>query len=127
MVLDGPYTEEFGLEATRSLLERDEAPTAIITASTKRLVGCLRYFRQRGLRPGEDVSLVGCDDVDVTELADPPISAITRDGVQGGRIAAELLLRRLAGEETPPTVVLPTKYVARASSAPPAKAVVGAR
>ena len=53
-------------------------------------------------------------------MLDPPIGAVSRDDVAVGRIAAELLLRRLAPDDPgPETIVLETRFVARSSCAPP--------
>ena len=69
---------------------------------------------------GRDISLVTCDDVPLSELYQPPIASIGRDTVGLGRVAAELLLRRLTEESAPETVVLPTTFTPRPSVVPPA-------
>ena len=48
--------------------------------------------------PGpDDISLVTCDEVDLSELHHPPIASVARDTLLLGRTAAELLLERLGG------------------------------
>ena len=72
------------------------------------------------MRVPDDVSLVTCDDVPLSELYRPPIATITRDTVGLGRTAADLLLRRL-GEHPGPaeTVVLATVFTPRGSVGAP--------
>ena len=58
-----------------------------------------------------------CDEVDLSELHEPPIASVARDTLLLGRTAAELLLERLGGGE-PRTVLLPTTFTPRPSCGP---------
>jgi LacI family transcriptional regulator len=97
------------------------APTALLVASYDLLVAMLEELAARGLRIPDDVSFVACDDLDVCRIATPPLDVVRRDIELLGREAATLLLRRLRGEVAggPQASVLPTEFLARASSAPP--------
>jgi LacI family transcriptional regulator len=118
-IIQGPLDAEHGQAATSRLLDMREEPTALVAGGNQLLRGCLRELRQRGLRIGADMSLVSCDETDLTELHDPPIAVVRRDTHQLGRTAAELLLQRLRRPEVGPvTVVQPTTFVPRASCAP---------
>ena len=67
--------------------------------------------------------MVGFDDFPLADMLRPGISVIAQDTEGMGRLAAELLFRRLDGDETPmKTYVLPTTLIARGSGeiAPPA-------
>jgi LacI family transcriptional regulator len=118
--LPGSFSREHGEAAARELLTGPDRPTAIVAGGNQLLIGCLRVLQEAGLRVPDDVSLVTCDDVPLSELYRPPIASITRDTVGLGRTAADLLLRRL-GENGGPaeTVVLPTVFTPRESCAPP--------
>ena len=48
------------------------------------------------------VAVVGFGDFDFADLVSPPVSVLSYDPVLIGRTAGELLIRRLAGEESPP-------------------------
>ena len=71
---------------------------------------CVRH----GIRIPDDISLITCDEVDLSELHEPPIASVARDTLLLGRTAAELLLERLDGGE-PRTVLLPTTFTPRPS------------
>ena len=117
--MPGAFTVEHGESATNRLLDLPEPPTAIIAGGNHLFVGCLTAITQRGLRLGEDISLVACDDVPLARIYQPPIASISRDGMVIGRTAARLLLKRLVDDAEPETVLIPTTYVARPSVAPP--------
>lgn len=118
-VLEGRFSAEHGEHAARELLDGPDPPTAIIAAGNQLVVGALRVLAQRGLELPRDLSFVGCDDIDITELHRPPIATVRRDNFELGRVAAELLLRRLRGEDEPAEVMLPTEFVPRSSCGPP--------
>lgn len=117
--LPGSLLAEHGEAATNDLFSRAQPPTAIIAGGNQLLIGTLRALTARGIRVGEDVALVTCDDVPLSELYKPPIATITRDTVGMGRVAAELLLSHLQLAQEPATVILPTTFKPRASACPP--------
>ena len=92
-------------------------PTAIIAGGNQLLAGCIRVLHRHGIRVPEDISLVTCDEVDLSQLHEPPIASVARDTLLLGRTAAELLLERIGGGE-PRTVLLPTTFMPRPSSGP---------
>jgi LacI family transcriptional regulator len=118
-ILEGPFSPEHGASSTRTLLDQESAPTAIVCGSNQILVGCLQVLNERGIAVGTDVSLVTCDDTPASIVYQPPIASISRDTVGLGQTAADLLLRRLRDGAEPETIVLPTYYTPRASVAPP--------
>ena len=70
-------------------------PTAIFTGNNRITVGALRRARREGRR----VALVGFDDLELAELLAPPTTVVAYDAAELGRKAAELVLRRLAGDD----------------------------
>ena len=111
------FTAEHGYQATMAMLSGKDAPTAIIAGSNQILVGVMRAIRELGLSVPNDVSLVTCDDIPLSEFLDPALSTISRDPREMGRVAADLMLEGLAGEP-PREVVLPTGFRATASCGP---------
>ena len=63
------------------------------------MLGALRVLRDRNVRIGEELSFVGCDDIDVTELYEPQISVVRRNTRTIGDTAAELMLEVLTDNE----------------------------
>jgi LacI family transcriptional regulator len=83
------------------------------------LPGALRAIAGRRLELPRELSLVTCDDTILAELYRPPIAVVKRDNFEIGRIAAEVLIGRLQGEDVPRDVYLTTEFLARESCAPP--------
>ncbi len=113
----GSLRPEFGKEETIRLLTLPERPTAVIAGSNRLLSGVLEGIHFCELTVGQDVALVGCDDLDLARLYRPSISVVARDQYRMGRVACELLIERLVKPEARArTVTLPTHFVPRASS-----------
>jgi LacI family transcriptional regulator len=117
---EGVFSVDHGAAAMRRLLALPDPPTAVIAGGNQLMLGALRMVSERGLVLGRDLSFVGCDDVAITDLFQPPVSVVRRDNYMMGRTAADLLLARLRDGGPPSDVVLPTEFVARPScGAPP--------
>jgi LacI family transcriptional regulator len=115
--VDGTFSVDFGERAAGDLLSLPNPPTAIIAGGNQLMLGSLKVLHARGVKLGRDVSFVGCDDIPVSELYEPPIAVVRRDTAAIGRSAAELMLALLAGEPVQ-DVTLPSEFVARASCGP---------
>jgi LacI family transcriptional regulator len=115
--LVGSLSAEHGERSTEQLLAMHPRPTAIVAGGNQVLAGCVRALSRHNVRIPEDMSLITCDEVDLSELHSPPIASVSRDTLLLGRTAAELLLERLNGGE-PRTVLLPTTFTPRPSSGP---------
>jgi len=109
----GPHTPESVHAAlTRFRAERHPA-TALVTGNNRITVLALRALTAiRGWRP----ALIGFDDLELADLIRPSLTVIEQDASELGRIAAELLFSRIAGDRRPiQRVVLPTRIVPRGS------------
>ncbi|HEY3545661.1 MAG TPA: LacI family DNA-binding transcriptional regulator [Propionicimonas sp.] len=108
---DGALARRFASE----LLDRDPAPTALITANNVITVGVLHAVRDRAaVVPGPRVALIGFDDFDVADLL--AVTVVGYDAHELGRQAAALAVTRLQDPTLEPrTVVVPTRLISRGS------------
>ena len=119
IVREGVFAIEHGVAAARELLGDSMPPTALIAASNQIMIGALQVITDLGIELGRKLSFVGCDDIEVAKLYRPHISVVDRDAIGVGRTAAELLLAHVRDAGAPPgEVVLPARYLPRASCGP---------
>jgi LacI family transcriptional regulator len=60
--------------------------------------------------------LVGFDDIELADLLEPAVTVIAQDPAAMGRAAAEILFRRLDGDDSPPEqVVIDVELIVRGS------------
>lgn len=96
--------------------------TALVAGDAQLGIAVLAFMRKRKLRPGLDLSVVICDDLELFRLLDPPMSVVFRDAEEMGAAAARMLMARLSdGSAAPARQVLPTTYIPRGSTASPPK------
>lgn len=88
----------------------DDPPTALFTGNGRYTVTALRALG------GRRVALVGFDDFELADLLDPGVSVVAQDPSWMGRVAAEVLFRRLRGDVGPSEhLELPVRLVTRGS------------
>lgn len=118
-----------GYESMMSLLEEPVAPTAVFCANNLMTIGALRMLTERGVAIPDDVSLVGFDDLDHSDLMNPPLTVVNRATFALGSSAAELLRGRLTTpERAVQHLTLPVELIVRGStSAPAGKRIVHPR
>jgi LacI family transcriptional regulator len=103
------------------LLGEDGAPTAFFTGQNRITIGVIRALQR--LRLQRRLALVGFDDFLLADLLDPRVSVIAQDPTKLGRIAAEQLFARLAGDRSPARqIVVPTELIVRGSGEIPVAA-----
>ena len=127
MVLEGAFGVEGGYRVTMAALDCNPRPTALIAAGNTLMAGAIRALHELDVKIGTDISFVGCDNVLIAELHEPPIAVVYRDASALGEQGAHMLLTALStkdvvdGEEPAviEEVVLPTEFLARPSCGPP--------
>jgi LacI family transcriptional regulator len=88
----------------------------VVVANNLMALGTLRAAAGLGLRLPEDVALIAFDDTEWAPFLAPPLTSVAHPTYELGRMAAELLERRLADAARPPaSVFLPPRLVVRDS------------
>jgi LacI family transcriptional regulator len=119
--LHGPTSRQFGHEMARTLMTREKPPEAVICFSDLLAFGFSAGCLEQGLRPGRDVSIIGCDDMEEAGLTWPRLTTIAVDKAGIGRSAAQALLLAKGGNER---VLLTPHLVLRDTVGPPADLAV---
>src|ERR1700721_2179562 len=91
---DSP-SPEVGLKATKRLLSSHEPFTALFAFNDISAMGAIRALRQAGLRVPDDVSVAGFDEIQMLPYQNPGLTTVRQPLREMGRIAAEILLRRI--------------------------------
>jgi LacI family transcriptional regulator len=107
-------TQESAIDATQQVMGLPDPPTALFTSQNLVTIGASRALRALGLH--DRVAHVGFDDFPLADMLRPGISAVAQDVEAMGRVAAEILFRRLDGDHSPSsTVIVPTRLIVRGS------------
>jgi len=119
---DSP-TPQPGYQATKKLLASHKPFTALFAFNDISAMGAIRAFREAGLRVPEDVSVIGFDDIQSAAYQSPALTTVRQPLREMGRIAAEILLRRIrrSNPDAPggETMVEPELVIRDTTSPPP--------
>ena len=119
IVTSGPTSDATTMAAAH-LLDTYADVTAVIAPQEQSVIGVLKVCYERGIIIPRALSVVAVLGEGLSELATPPLTAISFPAEDLGRAAAELLVERLAGGEAPPRqVLLRPRMVIRGTTAPP--------
>lgn len=111
------FRAEGGYAATRQLLRLSRRPDGLLISNNLMTVGGLQAIAEAGLAIPDDIAVVGFDDSIWATAFRPSLTVVAQPTYEIGRMATELLLRRIAGEKFPPRrVVLQAELIERASS-----------
>lgn len=116
----GDYLLRSGEALCRQLFALPTPPTAIFVANDEMAYGAIHELRRLGRDVPGDVSVVGFDDLYLSEAFYPPLTTVSQPRTEIGQQAMKLLLRTFAGEaRAGETMELTTTLRIRGSTARP--------
>ncbi|NNL17119.1 MAG: LacI family DNA-binding transcriptional regulator [Boseongicola sp.] len=119
-IIRGDFSLSSGHEAATQILAMDERPTAVFCSADMVAFGLISGLQAGGVRVPEDISVVGFDDIEMSEYYVPALTTIRQDRQRLGGRAADVLLDRLKNrsgiyEQEEP---VPVELIVRDSTAP---------
>ena len=100
---------------TDYLAEAENRPDGIFAASDVIAMSALRALAELGMAVPNEVKVIGYDGLALGEHTVPRLTTVKQDLTTGARNLVDLLLRRIAGEDTGSVVMMP-ELVVRLSS-----------
>jgi DNA-binding LacI/PurR family transcriptional regulator len=115
-----PATVAGGLAAMRALLALRGRPTAVFCVNDLLALGALKAGLAAGVAIPGELSLMGCDDVEMSRVVTPELTTVSVPARELGARAARLLIRRVEGNAAPARAPreLPVRLRARGTTAP---------
>src|ERR1700682_3319605 len=120
LIVEGNHSLEGGEEAFAKLLNRSLRPTAILCSNDMTAIGVMRKCYSEKIVVPRDVSVIGFDNIHLSQYILPPLTTIEMSQTELGRLAFQALLLDVQ-RETPNAkgteYVLKTNFVQRDSTA----------
>jgi DNA-binding LacI/PurR family transcriptional regulator len=118
LVSVGDFTSVGGQAAATRLLAQRPDVDAIVAASDLAAIGVVRAVHAAGRRVGDDVAVIGFDDIPAAAEHIPPLTTVRQPIADLGVATARLLLARIDGNEDdlPHRTVLPVELIRRATA-----------
>lgn len=121
-ILEGDFGETSGYEAAMQLISGRERPTSIFCAGDMMAVGAMKAVHDCGLSVGDDVSIVGFDDITLARYVTPSLTTVRQQRDRMGAEAANALLSLIEDpRKPPPMITIDTMLVVRESVKAPRK------
>ncbi len=118
-VVTGNFRYDGGAQAMNSLLERNLNLSAVFATNDTMAIGALNALRAAHLKVPDDISLIGFDNIPLSEAVIPTLTTIAQPIKEMGQLSVAMLLERIKNSTNPPkTSLLSTVLVERQSCGP---------
>ncbi|QHE53658.1 LacI family DNA-binding transcriptional regulator [Pontibacillus sp. HMF3514] len=116
-ITDGEYfSRDSGYKAMKNLLELEDPPTAVFAAADNLAIGAIAAIREAGYDVPEDFSVIGFDDIDVSQMVYPSLTTIRQQTDLIGEKSGQLLIHQInTGQKDVKRVVVPVELMIRNS------------
>ncbi len=117
LVREGDFMQPTGFQQAQSLLQQKDPPTAIVASNDVMAFGAMDAAKAAGLSIGDQLSIIGFDDVFMASQTYPPLTTVRQPMAAMGETALELLVTLLQGRTALTTRrELPTELIIREST-----------
>jgi LacI family transcriptional regulator len=116
LVVEGDHTQDGGERAFEKLLRLREGPTAVLCSNDMTAMGVMRKCYAEKIVIPQELSVVGFDNIRITQYMSPPLTTVEMSQAEIGRIAFQALLEDVQRETPNPKgteYVLKTNLVLR--------------
>jgi LacI family transcriptional regulator len=110
-------TEETAFAAVQAMLAQSLPPTAIVCATDRIAAGALHAISLAGLRAGQDISVIGYDNLPAGVCSDPPLTTMDQMVDRAAERLVDMLAATLGGAP-PETEIWQAVLVPRGSDGP---------
>ena len=117
-IVEGLFSQETSYYNMKEFLKKGiPLPDAIFACNDMSAIGVIDALKDAGYSVPGDVSIVGCDDIDMAKLTRPPLTTIRTSYEKQGKMAVEMLISMIREGEQGTKVILNGKLMERESTA----------
>jgi LacI family transcriptional regulator len=100
-IIEGDHTMEGGMAAAEKLLDSVKRPTAVMCSNDVTAIGVLHEAYRAGLRVPDDLSVIGFDNIHITQMTIPPLTTIQMSCFELAKAAVLALRAHVEGTPEP--------------------------
>jgi LacI family transcriptional regulator len=120
LIVIGDHRMEGGMQALLELNGLSDRPTAVLCSNDMTAIGVMREAYEQGIKIPDELSVVGFDDIHLTEFTIPPLTTVEMSQRELAKIAFSALLNEVERDPSsrePQRYELNTSLVLRRSTA----------
>jgi LacI family transcriptional regulator len=119
-LVPGGFEIADGVRGIERLMAAEMPPTAVVAANDLVAIGAMTALKRMGKRIPDDVSIAGYDNIQMSELVEPPITTISQPTYQMGKSAMAAVFQQIeAPESTGKIIHFDLPLIVRESTSPP--------
>jgi LacI family transcriptional regulator len=100
-IVEGDHTMDGGMAAAEMLFAGGKLPTAVMCSNDMTAIGVLQKAYRAGLRVPDDLSVIGFDNIHLTQMTTPPLTTIQMSCFELARSAVMALRAHVEGTPEP--------------------------
>lgn len=112
-VLNGEFLEDIAKDKAMTFLLNHPEVTAFFCSSDVMALGVLQATRELGLQVPEDLSIIGFDNILLSEYISPALTTIAQHPYDMGAAAASMIVNFTEGNDTPHEVIIHNRLIFR--------------
>lgn len=93
LVIQGVSGAREGYAACRYIIEKGMKFDGVFATSDRKAIGSIKALKDNNIRVPEDVKVVGFDDLETTEMFEPPLTTMSQPTYEMGALAMEKLVK----------------------------------
>lgn len=113
LVYHGDYDYDSGAKGGEYLINKNV--TAVFCTNDMMACGFYKKIRHKGLRAYDDISVVGYDNIFMSEMLEPPLTTVMQPKLQMGSVATQNLIRMINKEPVENDVMFKPELIIRNS------------
>jgi len=95
-IVYGEHTFAAAYHSARQRFKAERKITAVFAGNDVIAFGCIQAMMEKGIRIPEDVSIIGFDNIEMSQITSPPLTTIDQPKYETGKAAVEMLLSMAA-------------------------------
>ncbi|MFD3158151.1 LacI family DNA-binding transcriptional regulator [Haloimpatiens sp. FM7330] len=115
LIVSVEFLQEDGYKGMKKILNSKIKPSAVIATDDLMAYGAMRAIGEIGYKIPEDISIIGFNNIPLSEFLFPPLTSVDINTYQIGASAAQLLLENVKGEVRANRKIVDTKIIYRKS------------
>ena len=104
------YDEQSACKGMEKIMKAQSLPTAVFCAGDLYAVSAIRCVQQKGFAVPKDISFIGMDDIILSSHITPQLTTIGYNTSDMGKMAVNLLIRKINGE-TVESYIVPSEHI----------------
>ena len=116
-IIEGRFEKEDAYKSMKQFLQLGRPlPEAVFAANDLSAIGAVKALTDSGIRVPEQVSVIGCDDIEISSLVKPSLTTMRTSFEKQGTLAVKHLIALILGEEKGCIDVLHGRIIPREST-----------